>query len=90
MHNTSQKFTLKRSFCFVALHCLFSYNHIQNVVQVKLPKITITLCKGLLFCSYLISEFFRNYFVKIGQTIAENMDSTNNQNFKTFLRNSTS
>ena len=38
----------------------------------------------------LTSEFFKNYFVKIGQTIAENTDSINNENFKTYLRNSTS
>ena len=38
----------------------------------------------------MISEFFNNYFVKIGQTFAGNIDSTNNQNFKTDLRNSVS
>ena len=38
----------------------------------------------------MISEFFNNYFLKIGQTIAENTDSTNNQNFKTYLKNSVS
>ena len=38
----------------------------------------------------LIYEFFHNYFVKIGQTIAENTDSTNHQNFKSHLRNSVS
>ena len=38
----------------------------------------------------LISEFFNNYFVKIGQTNAENADSTNNQYCKTVFRNSVS
>ena len=38
----------------------------------------------------LISEFFNNYFVNIGQTIAESTNSTNNQSFKTYLGNSVS